>query len=212
MAVLYTTDTSKKQSGKYCRLPRFCLANVCLIYSTRNLWTGKFQQSWNKKEFYRQQGGTEARSNEETHRLNDQVEAFAKEAAAAEEARFTAALAEAQEHASSHTDDPDASSRPPRPVPQNAAPRSSSAQSMREAALAKLAKARQYVKTRGDVTAPREGASATTSQHSSAAAMQSQSGNTTPVIAAAWGKGAIELSKQVSSSILIYQAWPNKCA
>ena len=132
--------------------------------------------------------------------LDSQVETFAQQAAAAEEARFTAALSAAEEHRKDTAAGLDASSQPDRPRPQNAAPRSSSAQSMREAALAKIAKARQYVAAQADASAAAAADSPLPSADSnSAAPVQSTFLDNTPVRSTEWGRSAAGTSKQVSN-------------
>ena len=131
--------------------------------------------------------------------LDSQVETFAQQAAAAEEARFTAALSAAEEHRKDTAAGSDASSQPDRPRPQNAAPRSSSAQSMREAALAKIAKARQYVAAQADASAAAADSPLPSADSNSAAPVQSMSLDDTPVRSTEWGRRAAGTSKQVNN-------------
>ena len=131
--------------------------------------------------------------------LDSQVETFAQQAAAAEEARFTAALSAAEEHRKDAAAGSDASSQPDKPKPQKAAPRSSSAQSMREAALAKIAKARQYVAAQADASATAADSPLTSADSNSAAPAQPISLDNTPVRSTEWGRSAAGTSKQVSN-------------
>ena len=132
--------------------------------------------------------------------LDSQVETFAQQAAAAEEARFTAALSAAEEHRKDTAAGSDASSQPDRPRPQNAAPRSSSAQSMREAALAKIAKARQYVAAQADASAAAADSPLPSADSNSAAPVQSMSLDDTPVRSSEWGRSvSAGTSRQVSN-------------
>ena len=125
------------------------------------------------------------------------MDAFAQQTAAAEEAQFTAALADAKEHSRSQADSQNASSEPPRRAPQNAAYRSSSAQSMREAALAKLAKARKYVAANEDALSLSQRGLTLSSQPEPGAVAQPQSATASPIQAAEWGKSAAGSSQQV---------------
>ena len=132
--------------------------------------------------------------------LDNQVEAFAQQAAAAEEARFTAALSEAKEHRQDSAAGSDASSQSFRPGPQDAAPSSSSAQSMREVALAKLAKARQYVAAQVDASTAAADSLSPSAESNSAAPVQPTSLSNTPVRSREWGRSAAGTSKQVAHS------------
>ena len=137
-----------------------------------------------------------ATSSQNRNDLDQQVDAFAKQTAAAEEAQYIAALADAQEQGRKQAGESSASSQPARPAPQNKAPRSTSAQSMREAALAKLAKARQCVAAKADPAAEAAGGVLNTLPPGSTVE-QPPSVSLPTVKAAGWGKSAAGSSQEV---------------
>lgn len=90
---------------------------------------------------------------DDRERLDEQVSPFASIAAAREEESFTAALAERQQRAPGDTA---ASSEPSMPVPQptNQLQRTASGQSLREAAMRRIADARRYVDSKSTSSQP----------------------------------------------------------
>ncbi|CAL5221509.1 g3713 [Coccomyxa viridis] len=183
------------------KLPKFSVDRKPFSQSLRSSKWSHYARETRRCGHAEQSG---ADSQEERQHLDQKLDAYAQQAAAADEAQFTAALADAQE-TKSRAGDSSTSSQQPRPAPSNAAPRSSSAMSMREAALAKLAKARQYAAANADAPSAAAAPAAAVgevpslrSQPSGNLPEQPQPVSRPSTGAAAWGKSAAGTSEQAA--------------